>query len=264
MRISWIFFLLLLSCEFKNKDEVTFAYSQDFYNISGDIVLNSELNINARVIIFEPNSKIKINENNLILNADEVIFNDAQIITFDEYEYNGCEKNGKNGGSIFINANLVKGSPTLQLKGQNAGKNGYGYRPSVNGNKLYHPDDNGGKTKLPYAIKNNCTPSQPINNNTIKEFWLNTKYDGGDSGNLYVLKHSSLIEFYPNIEYMIGRGDFIFTVESRSGDMGFWAQIPTGQNGQPTDLCILENGFGKCFDDLGNLKNYLNKRENER
>lgn len=250
------------SCDFKKDDEVkASAYLYEYYNFPGETELNTDLFVSARVINFESGSKVKLNEFNLELNAETINFSDSEIISFDQFAYNGCEQNGRDGGNLSLKAKKITGNPIVQLKGENAGKNGEGYRPVYNDNQFYHPDDDKKEKRIPWLVPNTCSPSQPINNKTIKEFWLKTKYNGGAAGSIYFDEVPDIKEFYPDISKLYGRGDFVFTVEERSGDLGFWHKMPTGRNGSFTELCIIRGVFEKCFEEISLLKNAINQRE---
>ncbi len=261
MRTWIILILFLVGCEFNKNDEVkASSFQYEFYNFPGVIELNTDMIINAKDVIFEKGSKIRLNNHDLYLVADTIDFSDSEVFSFEEFDYNGCENNGRDGGSIYIDAKKIVGNPILQLKGENAGKNGSGYRIDANNDQIYHPDDLK-ISKTHYHIKNECEPSRDFSRKTVESYWVNTIYHGGNSGNVYLNPETDISFFYPELQKKYGRGDFVFTAMWKSGDFTHYPSLKTGNNGTIANICLDEAGFEKCFEEISLLKNYFNQRE---
>ena len=125
-------------------------------------------------------SVIKLNNFDLTLKANKLKFKGVvHIVGFHEHDYNlECESHGLHSGSLIIKAKVVEGSPLISLKGQNSGRNGYGYYIKKNKGKKHHPDD---KVVKGY-VKNPCKAKHPMNKKTFKKYWPRVSFNGEITG----------------------------------------------------------------------------------
>jgi hypothetical protein len=139
-----IFFIFLVSCDFKkdgSKTDTNNSLTKDEFTVFGYQELTSDLNIEAKKVIFLADTIINLGSYNLNIIAEEIEFNNSQLFSFDFNETGECEQDGKSSGNIFLNSKKTSGNPSFYLSGQKAGRNGWGYRIDDNNQQVYHPDD---------------------------------------------------------------------------------------------------------------------------
>ena len=86
---------------------------------------------------------------------------------------------------------MIKGSPLINLKGQNSGRHGQGYYVKQNNGEKHHPDDK----VIKGFVKNLCTIKHPINNEMINNYWEHIAFHGGDNGIFKIFKDSDISRF---------------------------------------------------------------------
>ena len=95
-----------------SKEETTIL-SKDFELLENTVIKNKKVIFNM--------IKIKTNEHDLTIIADEFISNHSIIQNFQEKQTAKKEEEGKSGGHVFIKTEIAKGNLSLILNGENAG-----------------------------------------------------------------------------------------------------------------------------------------------
>jgi hypothetical protein len=244
-----IFIFFLASCSLNDDVEIdNEAMSYNLANQEFSYVLNldQDLELNSEIVKFNFGSKIKLNQFQLKIIADEIHFDNTQITAFNEDEFNDCEKHGLNGGNVIIIAKKIIGNPNFQLRGQNAGKNGFGYNPESNNGELYFPDDR--PKKKGHLIINECERSRPMTAATVNEYWKYAKFNGGNSSNFYLSYDANIEGFNPSFFDDLSRGSPVSYIGYAVSKKLSWSGVTQkGDVGKPSIFCLLNDRFEKCF-----------------
>lgn len=236
-------------------------YNQDEYLISGKHVLNSDLIVKSKKIIFLPDSEIKLNNFDLKLYSETIEFNNAKIYSYETYDHGACENDGFNGGNLFVYSEYILGSPTIGLKGQNAGRNGWAYDIRENDNKYFHPDDIKltNKKDLNFVI-HPCQYSQKFTRDTWFEYWIYKTTNAGQPGTAFIYNKTNIENFFPKFIYEIGKGDYTNIVSFSTGNVSWRQKSPRGQNSRTMQTCFIdEKEFVICDGDFEYLKQKIMK-----
>ena len=247
--------LILASCDLGNQpetNEITSSFNSEEFTIFGHQVLTSDLNIEARKVIFAPGTTIKSGAYSISISADEVQFNDAQIFSFDVTEIGECYQDGKPSGSVYINSKKISGSPNVHLSGQKAGRNGWGYSIHHNKNEFYHPEDKPVKNEKQLVL-HDCRKEAPAPFED-KSYWSSKITNAGDFGYFKINVRAELEDFRPEISSHVSQGDFQFLIRAPGERL-----VSRGQNKGPMQVCFFDDkGFENCGEDYLMLLNETN------
>jgi hypothetical protein len=236
--------------EAENKKEKTPAISQDGnfienenfeledFSFYGDNVLDEDLTISAKKVMFRFKSKVKIKNFKLNIKAKEVIFEkDSQLFSYTSQDYNSCKKEGLQAGTVDIQATTVSGDPRIDLAGQNAGQIGIylGAQVDKSHPPLKRTDGTWYKGCVSY-VRGKYPKDVPH---------LMIPKIGGAPGKL-LIEADDYSEFNPLISNRVSLGSYKALVEGSTKKISWWREVPKGQNGQPGEVCHLFNGDYLC------------------
>ena len=263
-------FLFLLGCkevlkEASQKEEILVSDKVQTYRVPYQMTLDDDLELDFKLynLVFESGSEIKLQDFDLVVSANEIEFKDnVRIIGFDLHDYNvECESHGRSSGSLILNAKVIKGSPLIDLKGQNSGRHGWGYYVRKNNGKKHHPDDK----VIKGFVKNPCTMKHRMHSHKDSNtYWKRVAFNGGDNGSLKVFKDSDISVFSPNLIDSRSHGNLIsyisYSTKVRKSTFSHWGATPKGESGASSKFCVfLEGGFEKCFKDFVQLVNEISE-----
>lgn len=257
MKIICLFFYLLLSfCAFKQEDEISSDlrnFQADEFTVFGYQELSDDLIIDAKSVKFLPDTKIKLGPYNIQVNSKSVDFSNAHLFSFNDHEIGDCEKDGRSSGSITINSKEIFGSPLINLAGQNAGRNGWGYSIHYNDNEVYVPED---KKILQdrYLVINPCKFSKGFGKNDFVNYWRKKTTNAGYSGNLKINHNIDKNNFFPEVLSVTPKGNYQFFIRADYGDH----LLRVGLNREPMLVCFYnELEFEICEHDYLSLMERL-------
>jgi len=208
------------------------------FSFYGNNVLDEDLTISAKKVIFRFKSKVKIKNFNLNIKAKEVIFEkNAQLFSFTSLDYNSCKKEGLQAGTVDIQATTVSGKPTIDLAGQNSGQIGIylGAQVDKSHPPLKRTDGTWYKGCVSYV--RGKYPKDVLH--------LMVPKTGGSPGKL-LIEADDYSEFDPLVSNRVSLGSYKALVEGSTKKISWWREIPKGQNGQPGEVCYLFNGEYLC------------------
>lgn len=255
--LFFISFLILASCDLGDQsenNEIGSSFNSEEFTVFGHQVLTSDLNIEARKVIFAPGTTIKSGAYSISISADEVQFNDAQIYSYDVTEMGDCYEDGSRSGSVYLNSKMISGSPSFHLSGQKAGRNGWGYLTNQNNNEFYDAKDKLAKGNNQLVI-HSCKRTIPFTKKNWDEYWISKVTNAGDFGFLKINVDSNLETFTPEIVSTVSRGDFQFMLNAEFGQKLF----QRGQSKGPMQVCFYDyKGFESCGEDYLKLASQIN------
>lgn len=242
--IALIVSLQLLGCgeSFKNEDTVEdvmvlaeedHGYELDNYFFTGNQALGKDKVINANKVVFYDDSRLKIRNFNLTIEANEIVFQEgSKIIGFEESETANCSTNGKHSGDLSINAKEISGKITVDLKGENSGI--FGYYVTSN-----EPLVSSHKNRDGYFYQQNCPTKFNIEWQELDPLYKSPT-NGGDSGDVYIDEANK--EFM-GITFInsVSLGSPNLRVEIRAKNQKANIDIKEGEKGKIGKYCYLLN-----------------------
>ena len=214
------------------------TFELEDFSFYGDNVLDEDLTISAKKVMFRFKSKVKIKNFNLNIKAKEVIFEKGtQLFSFTSQDYNSCKKEGLRAGTVDIQATTVSGNPMIDLAGQNSGQIGIylGAQIHSSHSPLKRTDGTWYKGCVTY-VRGKYPKDIP---------YLMVPKIGGAPGKL-LIEANDYSEFDPLISNRVSLGSYKALVEGSTKKISWWREVPKGQNGQPGKVCYLFNGEYLC------------------
>jgi len=223
-RFVLITLLALCGCgkSFK-KDEVNTS-SLISEKITYDLVLDEDLVLKMNKIEFASDIKIITNGYKLLINADEIVFNGGEIVSFEESTVTYCNEDGQSAADVFLNAKSITGSININLKGLNGGDHCQTYF------HYFNPTCDWDKS---ISVKECATLVGKIEG-----------YNGGESGNLVINENTDIENFIFNLVKEKSNGTPETDIYS---DHGVIRRAPAGNAGQNySSLCLNLSGVLIC------------------
>lgn len=230
---------LIMGCEdipdsIQEYNDLQNEYELKEFSFFNEYNLDQDTLIRAKKVYFRFGSKVKINEFNLNIEADEIIFEQqSNLLAFGAKEYADCRQVGKNAGSVYITTQTISGSPFIDLAGQNAGQLGTYFDDSlVDPISPDHKKHTGnGRTWFDGCVKGHKGYPKDVQQELISRV-------GGNEGALF-LNVTNQDDFTPLVSERVSHSSYHATVIGHSGKLNWWRDVPRGPDGLPTKICYL-------------------------
>lgn len=91
------------------------------YTFSGNVELKEDTTIEAHRVFFINKAKIQTNGKALVVSADQIVSDDAEVFSFNQGTKAGIETSGASGGLVHLKSKEASGHMKVTLRGQHGG-----------------------------------------------------------------------------------------------------------------------------------------------